>query len=177
VADSLEYVQDTEMNESQTLIRKAGLLDVPDLSRMGVELARLHSSFDAKRFAIREFTETDFEQFFAEQLGNPNAVLLVVEQDGRVVGYAFIRMEGESLEELRGRGAWLHDLFVEPQARRNTIGRDLVSASIDTARSLGSDSLMLAVSPKNEHARRLFEDFGLRTTMLEMRLELGDDLS
>jgi ribosomal protein S18 acetylase RimI-like enzyme len=163
------------MSTARLHIRNAVTLDLPDLGRLGVELARLHASFDAERFTVRELTEPVFEAFFTEQLGRRDAMLLVAELDGAVVGYAFVRMESASLEELRGAGAWLHDLYVDPAARGMAIGRLLVHAAIDAARGLGSDSLMLSVSPRNKPAQRLFEATGLRATMVEMRMELKSE--
>lgn len=160
------------MSSARLLIRKADVLDLPDLGRLSAELARLHSSFDADRFAVQELSEEIFRAFFAEQLGRRDAQVLVAEQDEAVMGYAFVRMEPASLEDLRGAGAWLHDLYVDPVARGNAIGRQLVQAAIDAASRLGSDSLMLSVSPQNKSAQRLFEEMGLRATMVEMRVEL-----
>jgi len=161
------------MSNARLRIRKADAFDLPDLGRLSAELARLHSSFDADRFAVQELTEQVFTAFFSEQLARPDVQVLVAEQDGAAVGYAFVRMEPASLEDLRGAGAWLHDLYVDPAARGNAIGRQLVQAAIDAASSLGSDSLTLSVSPQNKPAQRLFEKMGLRATMVEMRLDLS----
>ena len=163
------------MSTSRIQIRNADILDLPVLSRFGAELARLHSSFDVKRFAVRELTETAFGVFFAEQPGRQDAVLFVAEQDGATVGYAFVRMGAASLEELRSSGAWLHDLYVDPAVRGKSIGRQLLEAAINAARGLGSSSLMLSVSTRNKRAHRLFEEVGLRDTMTEMRMELKNE--
>jgi len=175
VETSVPLWYDRGMSNARIHIRKAVSRDLPDLGRLSVELARLHASFDAERFAVSELTEPVFEAFFAKQLNRRDAVLLVAEQDGTVVGYAFVRMESASLEELRGPGAWIHDLYVEPAVRGMSIGRLLVQAAIDAARGLGSDSLMLSVSPWNKPAQRLFEATGLRATMVEMRIELKSE--
>jgi GNAT superfamily N-acetyltransferase len=105
-------------------------------------------------------------------MARADAALLVAELGAAPVGYAFVRMEEESIEDLRGVSAWLHDIYVAPEARGHGVGKKLVEAAIDAARSLGSNNLMLSVSPSNGPGRRLFERMGLRTTMIEMRLEL-----
>ena len=46
-----------------------------------------------------------------------------------------------------------------------------MAAAIESARRLGSSSLMLGVSPGNAQARGLYERLGLRETMVEMRLD------
>lgn len=160
------------MNNARLKTRRAERSDIAALSRFGVELARLHCSFDSQRFTVAEPQDSMFEEFFAEQIERREAVLLIAEQDGKTVGYAFVRMEPPSLEDLRGSAAWLHDIFVDPTARVQGVGSHLMKASLEAARSLGSDSLMLSVAPQNDRARRLFEQFGFRPTMVEMRVEL-----
>jgi GNAT superfamily N-acetyltransferase len=82
-------------------------------------------------------------------------------------------MENASLEELRGPGAGLHDLYVTSGARSVGVGRLLVESAKDVARELGSASLMLGMSPHNGPAQRLFERLGFRPTMIEMRVEFN----
>jgi hypothetical protein len=83
-------------------------------------------------------------------------------------------MEDASLEDLRGAAAWLHDLYPDGSVRGRSDGRRLAEAAVEAARRLGSDSLMLAVFPRNERARWSFESIGLRPTMIETRIELDD---
>ena len=90
-------------------------------------------------------------------------------------GYAFVRMEPRSLVEIRRAAAWLHDIYVDPEARRGGIGRLLLEAAKEAALRLGSSSLMLSASPHNAKAQALFQRAGLRPTMIEMRLELEQE--
>ena len=69
------------------------------------------------------------------------------------------------------RASWLHDVYVDPAFRGRGVGHQLVAAAIESARRLGSSSLMLGVSPGNAQARGLYERLGLRETMVEMRLD------
>lgn len=55
---------------------------------------------------------------------------------------------------------WLEDLFVEPSARRSGLGRALVEASIDRARSRGCRRIELDVSEANAQALSLYEGLG-----------------
>jgi GNAT superfamily N-acetyltransferase len=82
-------------------------------------------------------------------------------------------MEPMSLVEIRRAGAWLHVIYVDPEARSGGIGRRLLEAAKEAALALGSSSLMLSASTRNAAARQLFERAGLRPTMVEMRIELG----
>jgi GNAT superfamily N-acetyltransferase len=152
-------------------IRRAHEGDLEALARFAHALARTHVRFDARRFWVPGDGQGAFAAFFRTELASRDAVLLIAEVGSQPVGYAFVRMEAESLEDLCGAGAWLHDLYVEPGARGGKVGRLLVEAAIEAARGLGSASLMLAVSPRNAAARRVFGRMGLRETMIEMRVD------
>jgi ribosomal protein S18 acetylase RimI-like enzyme len=80
-------------------------------------------------------------------------------------------MEPASIEALCNPSAWLHDVYIDPAFRGLGAGRKLVLAAIDAAKKLGSASLMLGVHPANQEARQLYEKLGLRSTMIEMRLD------
>ena len=167
------FTRGKQMSTTESVrIRRASAADVPVLARFGRELAELHVSFDGRRFVGPEGGETAFAKFFGEELERSRSVVLIAENAEGPVGYAFVRWEDASLEDLRGAGAWLHDLYVESGARAGGVGRRLVQAAKEAARGLGSPSLMLGVSPHNGAARHLFERSGLRPTMVEMRVEL-----
>jgi GNAT superfamily N-acetyltransferase len=154
------------MADTSIQIRRAARTDLSMLAQFGQALGHLHTSFDEQRFVVPD--EGMFRQFFEGELAREDAVLLIAEIDSTPVGYAFIRSEPGSLEELRDAGAWLHDIYVKPDARTRGVGRRLVAAAFDAARQLGSNSLMLGVSPHNETGRALFERMGFRPTMIEM---------
>jgi GNAT superfamily N-acetyltransferase len=160
------------MTDTPIQIRRAEVKDLPILAEFGLALAELHGAFDERRFVVPEDGEVSFLRFFEGELGREDAALLVAEIAATPVGYAFVRIEAASLEDLRGRGAWLHDIYVIPDARARGVGRRLVEAAFDTARILGSTSLMLGVSPRNASGRALFDRMGFRATMVEMRAEL-----
>src|SRR5215207_8000208 len=106
-----------EMHEAGVRIRRATVDDLRTLSIFGTRLAELHVSFDDRRFVSPDPPEPVFFEFFASQIARTDAALLIAELDATPVGYAFVRMEEESIEDLRGASAWLHDIFVDPEAR------------------------------------------------------------
>jgi len=162
------------MTDTPIQIRRADVKDLPILAKFGLALAQLHATFDERRFVVPEDGEVSFMRFFEAELAREDAVLLVAEIAATPVGYAFVRIEAASLEDLRGIGAWLHDIYVAPDVRARGVGRRLVEAAFDAARSLGSKSLMLGVSPRNASGRALFDRMGFRATMVEMRAELKE---
>ncbi len=161
------------MNEPALTVRRATDADLTVLARYGFALAQVHVGFDGDRFAAPPGGEGAYAAFFRAELQLPEVVLLIAEAGPQPVGYAFVRMEPMSLVDIRGAGAWLHDIYVDPQARSGGIGRRLLEAAKQAALDLGSSSLMLSASSQNLAARQLFERAGLRPTMVEMRIELG----
>jgi ribosomal protein S18 acetylase RimI-like enzyme len=154
-----------------TRIRPAEARDLPALAEFVLALARVHVELDDRRFVIPDGGARTFLEFFRGELERPEVVLLIAEDQATPVGYAFVRMEPASIESLSVPSAWLHDVYVDPAFRGCGVGRQLVFAAIESAQELGSASLMLGVSPANTQARQLYERLGMRTTMIEMRLD------
>jgi ribosomal protein S18 acetylase RimI-like enzyme len=152
-------------------IRPAEIRDLPTLSDFARALAHIHIQIDDRRFVVPDGSEHAFFQFFSGELERPEAVVLIAENDSIPIGYAFVRMEPATIEGLCKASAWLHDLYVDPRFRGRGAGRQLVLGAIESAKHLGSSSLMLAVSPTNTQARRLYDGLGMRPTMVEMRLD------
>jgi ribosomal protein S18 acetylase RimI-like enzyme len=153
-------------------IRPADTRDLSALAEFGLALAHSHVALDDRRFMAPKGGIQAYVEFFTAELERRDAAVLIAEDHATPVGYAFVRMESGSLEALCERAAWLHDLYVDSRFRGNGVGRQLIVAAIESARRLGSSSLMLGVSPANAQAKRLYDRLGMRATMIEMRLEL-----
>ena len=74
--------------------------------------------------------------------------------------------------ELATDAALLHDIYVEPDARHLNTGSSLIKAVEAEAKRLGADKVLLSVALRNMGGQKLFEQYGFRTTMLEMMLEI-----
>lgn len=160
------------MSDSPATIRRATLNDAPAIGALGVRLALQHHGYDAQRFFIFGADETTFTDYFAEQLQRDDVAILVAEIESQIVGFVFTRIEPASIEALSDVSGWIHDIFLDESARGHGLGKALLEAAINALRELGANTLMLAVSPKNETARRVFEKQGFRLTMLLMTLNL-----
>ena len=158
------------MSELPATIRRAALPDAPELGALQVRLALQHQDYDAQRFFVFGAKEATFTDYFVEQLQRDNVAILVAEIEGKIVGFVFTRIEPAFLEGLMDTSGWIHDIFLDESARGHGLGKALLQAAIQALRELGAPIIMLAVSPKNETARRLFEEQGFRLTMLEMSL-------
>lgn len=156
-------------------MRRAGDGDVAVMAAMAAELVRLHHGFDAERFFLPEEVESGYGWWFARELQNKDAVLLVAQSEEKVVGYAYGRVEERDWNQLLGRHAALHDVLVKPEARGSGAGRELVTMFCEIVKGLGVPRVVLHTAAKNTSAQEFFSSHGFRSTMIEMTLELGSE--
>jgi RimJ/RimL family protein N-acetyltransferase len=155
-------------------VRPATTADLPSLGRMGAALARLHHEWDPQRFLLPEGparVEEGYRSWLGGELENRRAVVLVAEQDGGVVGYAYGRLEDRDWNALLDAHGGFHDIWVEEVAREHGAGRALVGGMVAALTSLGAPRVVLQASTRNPSAQRLFASLGFRPTMVEMTRE------
>lgn len=153
-------------------IRRARAADLPAVSRLAAELVRLHHRYDPPRFLLIEPVEDGYQWFFSKEIKRRGAVILVAEDAGRIVGYAYGTMEGRNWNDLLDACGKLNDLYVDATARRHGTGRALVTAMFAELRQKGAPRVVLLSAWKNPEAHAFFESLGFRRTMVEMTAEL-----
>ena len=115
--------------------------------------------------------EEGYAWWLGKELVNREAVVLVAERDGRLIGYAYGRAEERDWSAFLDAHGGFHDVWVEPDARRGGAARALALEMIDALFALGVPRIVLKTAVKNEAAQRLFSSLGWRPTMLEMTRE------
>jgi ribosomal protein S18 acetylase RimI-like enzyme len=164
-------------SESQTgpTIRRATPADLPGIGRLGALLGEEHYDFDPQRFLpARPGTPEGYASFISTQLEDPDKAVLVADDKGDVVGYAYAAVEGYDYMALRGPAGVLHDVIVDPKHRGCGVGRLLVDAMLAFLSSRGVPRVVLSTAERNEAAQQLFSSLGFRRTMIEMTLELDN---
>ena len=101
-------------------------------------------------------------------------MVLVAEENGAVIGYAYAGVEDWDYMALRGPAGVLHDIVVDPEHRGRGAGRLLLDAALAFLRSRGVPRVVLWRATRNASAQRLFESAGFRHTMIEMTCELEE---
>jgi ribosomal protein S18 acetylase RimI-like enzyme len=156
-------------------IRRASEADMPAVGRLGALLVQTHYDFDPQRFMRpTRGTPQGYGSFLGSQLDDPDVAVLVAERDGAVIGYAYMALEGRDYMSLRDEAGVLHDIIVDPEARRGGVGRQLLAAALAFLKSRGAPRVVLSTAARNEPAQRLFASMGFRETMIEMTRELDD---
>ena len=156
-------------------IRAACANDVPALGRLGALLVATHHDFDRTRFPPGPNTAGAYGQFLRRRLEAPDAIVLVAEAGGVVAGYAYAAVEGSDYMALRGPAGVLYDLIVEPQRRRQGLGRALMQAAVAELTTRKVPRIVLFTAERNADAQRLFAKCLFRKTMIEMTRDLQGD--
>ena len=160
------------------IIRRATPADLPEIGRLGALLIKEHYDFDPQRFlAAKPETSAGYASFLSAQLEDTDKAVLVADDNGDVIGYAYAAVEGYDYMALRGPAGVLHDIIVAPEHRGRGVGRLLLDATLAFFRSRGVPRVVLSTAERNEAAQRLFAHMGFRRTMIEMTLELDDPAS
>lgn len=146
--------------------------DLPVASALAADLLRLHHAWDEHRFLAVDDPAAGYARFFEGELGDDDAVLLVAERAGAVVGYAYGRVEPRDWQLLLDRAGHLHDLFVADGARGSGVGEALVRAMLAAFAARGVPRVVLHTATQNEAGQRLFARAGFRATMVEMTCDL-----
>jgi GNAT superfamily N-acetyltransferase len=152
-------------------VRPATPSDLEALGRYGAALMRQHHAADARRFISVEHPEMGYGRFLVSQIAKPESLVIVAEDEGRVIGYVYADVEGTSWMDLRGPAGVIHDIYVDDAERHRGAGRALMRVAIDWIWSRGRTQIVLLTKTKNEHAQHLFAAVGFRPTMIEMTLD------
>ena len=159
--------------QSGPIVRRATSADLQRIGRLGALLVKAHYDFDPQRFlAARPGTPEGYASFMRTQLEDADAAVLVADDNGDVIDYAFAAIEGYDYMALRGPAGVLHDVLVDKEHRGQGVGRLLLDATLEFFRSRGVPRVVLATAERNEAAQRLFASMGFRRTMVEMTREL-----
>ncbi len=162
-------MSDAARSDATVHVRRATRADLPALGRLGAHLMRVHHQFDARRFvAPTGNPEAGYAHFLGTQIDADDAVVLVAERAGIPIGYVYAGIEPFSWKELRDAAGFIHDIVVDPSARRTGVAAALMEAAIAWVREQGVANVMLWTAAPNDGAQRLFEGLGFRRTMIEM---------
>lgn len=161
------------MSTDAPVVRPATEDDLPALGRLGALLVEVHHGFDPQRFmAPRPGASEGYARFLASRLTDPDTRVLVAEWDQRVAGYVYVTVEPLSWAELREACGYVHDVVVEPWARRHGVARALMLAAFAWMTEQGVPRVVLMSAASNVDAQRVFEGLGFRRTMIEFTREL-----
>ena len=118
-------------------------------------------------------SEARYERFRQAML-NGEELLVVAEVDGQVVGFV-LGMVIDLMPDIFDQrpSGFLADIYVEPQVRRQGVGRSLVNALVEWFRQCGIHAFDWHVSSNNSEGIAFWRSIGGRDVMIRMRAEVG----
>jgi GNAT superfamily N-acetyltransferase len=123
-------------------------------------------------YEVEEIDEARNRAFFARFIApSDDGMLLGAWQSDEPAGYACLYWSFTSL--VPAETVVMNDLFVDPSARGQGVGRALIEASAAIARDRGAHHLEWMTAPDNKAARRLYDATGAKhSEWIEYELDL-----
>lgn len=157
-----------------------------------IRTARPEEAETLSRFAARLFLSTygpvcreaDVLSYIAEhftperqeaELRAPGAWTLVVEADGRWIGYAQLRMHVPPAGEPGAAPVEISRFYVDPAWHGRGVAPRLMQACLQRVREAGGDSVWLSVWQENGRAIRFYEKEGWRRIGIQS-FRMGDEV-
>jgi ribosomal protein S18 acetylase RimI-like enzyme len=161
----------TRAEAPRVAVRAATADELPTVAALAAKLVHQHHAFDAARFFVPERVAEGYAWWFAKEIHRDEVVLLVAAREGVIVGYVYARLEERDWNMLLDACGAIHDVWVEPEARRGGVARALVEAAIAALEAKGAPRVVLHTAARNEAAQAFFDRLGFRRTMIEMTRE------
>ena len=146
--------------------------DFPTLKAMYVELDAHHRDLTV-RLPLPDDVGQAWLDSFERTLGK-FSMLHVAEVDGELAGFLLSRVlrvppqyDGVLVGEIA-------DVYIDPQARRMGIGRELCRLAINWLRGQGVHSVEVQIVDGNEGSWRLFEKMGFYPELRQVRMLIDD---
>jgi GNAT superfamily N-acetyltransferase len=106
-------------------------------------------------------TSAQFEASIGKLLGSPDAHFYIATLNGPPVGYVLQRFRYSMWA--CGSEATIEDLFVDPSARKNGIGKALIEFALQAATSQGCSSVCLDTNEFNVASTRIYTQLGFNS--------------
>lgn len=146
-------------------VRQATLEDVPALVALFQELDRMQS--DWRVFTPRPGFYDEVGLKYREAMSTENAVVLVAEDEGEIVGMAYgeVRIPSRFSDE---RALELSGVVVRTGYRGRGVGRALVQEAARFAGELGVEWVELKTFAPNRGAMEFWEDLGFTARVVQL---------
>jgi GNAT superfamily N-acetyltransferase len=155
-------------------IRDARQEDLEAVGQLAGRLVRMHHGYDPGRWMMVDGVEAGYARYFASQLGNPESIILVGEDEAshEIVGYAYAGLVERDWNELRDACGALHDVFVIERARRQGLARSLLLECLRRLTALGAPLAVTTTAWQNATSQALLGTIGFRPASIEFAKDL-----
>lgn len=147
-------------------VRPSNISDASSVHRLLCIIADIHRNGREDIFHGLQSKYT-IEQV-KERLSKQDNGVFVADINGSVAGYIFC----DIITEGDGTTLYIDDLCVDPEIRKQGIGKALMDYAVSYGKQCGCRMLMLNVWEFNENAVRFYEKYGLTTRSRHMEIKI-----
>lgn len=141
-------------------IRDARGEDLPESARLVVRMKRLNEEFDPLYKVVGD-VEKRALKYLRESIGSKKTVLIVASRGKRILGLLRAVLEDRVFYEPLMTGT-ITDLYILPEARRKTMGNDMLQHGIKKLKRMGAEMITAEFPAQNEIAVRFYHKRGFR---------------
>ncbi len=147
--------------------------DAKDVQKCFTELQRFENDIEPSRTDGRVVGKTYVLQML-KVCKEKNGRVFIAEDRGKVVGYAFARIERhpERIFTTITEYVYVQDLVLLPHARKKGIGKKLLQEVEKYAKGSGMRTILLTVLAKNPSAKKFYGKSGFTELDIVMRKKL-----
>jgi ribosomal protein S18 acetylase RimI-like enzyme len=156
------------------LIRPATSDDVEAVLPMVAQICAFHERLDSAKYGFLPHPDERYRGWLTNRAGDSRSVFLVAQPDtpNRLIGFIVATIEREIPIYRLDEFGFIHDLWVEPDFRKQGVGKALAESAVSRFHQLGVSQIRLDTAAANESARRLFAAVGFRPSVVEMLREI-----
>lgn len=151
--------------EIRTLEQK----DLPEITRFAKKMLDLHHSLDSYYKSSDEFTGLNEE--VSGWLNDPNSLVLVTEDNGKLLGYFRISVENAPAYAKAKKIGVVDDIFVDEKYRRQGVGKALFEKGMEWFGKKKVSNIELNVDARNSEGITAWRSLGFKDYKLRMRLD------
>ncbi len=153
-------------------VERVQLDQVAALVDLFLLVERQHETYWPLRWKLRDDISERYTRWISGNLEKPDWLFAVARAQQRVIGGVAVGIMTEIPIYIYDRYAFIHDLAVAADHRRQGVATRLVQFATDWAAGNGVNQLRLMAAEPNAAARGLFSHLGFRCTYHEMVLPI-----
>ncbi|MBT3539297.1 GNAT family N-acetyltransferase [Candidatus Parcubacteria bacterium] len=159
-----------------TTIRKAKLKDVPEISKLAVELLKYHADIDPY-FAPAKNAVDSYSKHFARCVRSSLKQLLIAEVGNKIIGYALVEITFRPPVFKIRDTVLVSDMFVLEEFRKKGVSKKLFAELLDWVKHKKVkykklDYIELFVDTQDSVSPKVWKKYGFKEYMSRQRMKL-----